>query len=197
MIPKINKKVKSFLMDESGKISKSNIIKAGLILAGTTTIKKVKSIPASGGGTGFGCGGDEIPGRCNHPTPQYLPGEETATWQCTKEHCKWTCTAEAEGRRSGFGYISNNPAACCPEKRHSSGSLRSGSGGHRNVGTATFNIHEANEHENALYFWHNRAERALKAKHDHHGFHGNWSLREECGPAEHDNHCSHGSHTSW
>jgi hypothetical protein len=203
MLPKIKKKMKSFLMDETGSISKTNLIKGALFLTATSaTVKKVKAdgipnptskqdfinnpVPQSGGGEwpsvfGYGCGGTEIGGRCNQPTPVYLPGDPTSSWKCRKYHCTWTC--EAFNRIGG-----KNDDHCCTKTHHT------------NSGGIEIQMGKGSGHDNVINFMHTESNKGLKGVHEHSGFEGDWIIYENCPGTQtphHNNHCQHGSHTSW
>jgi hypothetical protein len=234
MLPQIKKKMKSFLMDETGSISKANLIKGALFLTATSaTVNKVKAttpgenlypgdwdisqltaeerarwdrvgiLPgdfdkynllqvASGSGVGYGCGGQVIPGRCNQLEPVKLPGDPTSIWKCAKAHCTWTCVAEI--RHSDDR--DNN--GCCTKKSHTS--MGATKHGHTNQGAFQVKMGKDTGHENRINFVHTPSNKGLKGTHEHTGFAGDWVIYQQCAGTvnpHHNNHCQHGSHTSW
>jgi hypothetical protein len=72
MLPKIKKKAKAFIMDETGKISKKNIIKGALFLSASSVA--FKSVKAE-------TDGDPISGSGSCTIPDTNPG---TTWTCEK-----------------------------------------------------------------------------------------------------------------
>jgi len=180
MLPKIKKKVKAFLMDETGTISKSNIIKGALFLtAAGTAVKKVKA------GT---YGGEPIDGSPSN----VLEGEESnkgsgggeAGYSCSVSGFLTTCTA-----------VSGMTKTPCPKNNdrtppHTS----SGSMSHWN---ADEQYHS--NHTDLDFDWGNDG---LEGTHSHHGYHadGDYAGSECDGYTAHTSHCSHsahGSHNSW
>lgn len=172
MLPKIKKKIKSFLMDETGSISKSNIIKGALFLsAATITIKKVK---AEVGGEPISEGGPTLGGdssnRCSNTVSQYTCTEESDG----KYHAYKTCTTTN-------GQIS---PVCCKSHGNTPTHTNTASMKHWNV--------DDEWHSNYLdfdYDGHN-----LDGEHSHHGYHADGN--SICEQTAHTSHCSHGSHCS-
>ncbi|MFT4297901.1 MAG: hypothetical protein ACMXX5_01795 [Candidatus Woesearchaeota archaeon] len=200
MFPKIKKKIKSFLMDETGSISKSNLIKGALFLtAASTTVKKAKArdfgeiqdnFPTSGHGRGYGCGGEEV-WICNaEGGSQTLPGPSSAVWLCTKHHCTMDCVGHDTPRGDD-----NILPRCCTARRRYVTIKGTERGGHKSEGHIQFQMHHVAEHENGITFTHDRNQKSLLGSHGHHGEHGNWN--EICIPGDHSSHCQHASHTSW
>ncbi|MFT4303226.1 MAG: hypothetical protein ACMXYG_01560 [Candidatus Woesearchaeota archaeon] len=193
-------------MDESGKITKKNLIKGALILtASTISTKKVKSqlptgstvtdsdgnerivsgdqcmhtVPESylGHAVYFARGGEIIGTCCNapgHPLPGETSnkGNDRAIWWCTRFDCTWKCKAE------------NNNDVCS-------------SGRHSNSGSIEISGVVETDHINNIQMTHERDTRTLRGTHNHHGYHSNFNEICDQSDPPHNNHCSHGSHTSW
>ncbi|MFT4304447.1 MAG: hypothetical protein ACMXYG_07810 [Candidatus Woesearchaeota archaeon] len=197
MIPKLKKKIKSFLMDESGNITKKNITKAALFLITLNTItKKTKAQtvdvrtgnpvdilncgsphPSHGRDYGIAYGGQKIPPRSQH-TLIGNDGNCVAEWRCLKDLC------------SGYDTV-----RCLP-----TGQSQSGKGRHTSNGQMIHWNADVAEHANTLSLIKDNSINGLRGRHEHHGSHANADEIEggaPCGTPEHTNHCSHGSHTSW
>ena len=78
MIPYIKKKITSFIKDESGKISKKNLIAGAIILSGISSFaKNIKAAHFPGSSVGLpGLDSGSNSWHCNPPVKNYLAGTE-------------------------------------------------------------------------------------------------------------------------
>lgn len=171
MLPKIKKKIKSFLMDETGSISKANIIKGALFLsAATITLKKVK---AEVGGDDIG-GGNALKG--------------TRSNRCSGTVSQYTCTVESDGKLHEYKECTTTNGQISPSCCGSHGDTP----GHTNSATMKHWNADMEFHSNYLNFDYDGHE--LEGDHSHHGYHADGN--DLCTDEGHTSHCSHGSHCS-
>jgi len=172
MLPKIKKKIKSFLMDETGSISKANIIRGALFLsAATITLKKIK---AEVGGEAISDGGPVLDG--------------TESNRCSNTVSQYTCTVESDGKWHEFKTCTTTNGQISPSCCGSHGDTP----GHTN--SATMKHWNADEefHSNYIDFDYDGHE--MDGYHSHHGYHADGNAL--CTEVDHTSHCSHSSHCS-
>jgi len=226
MLPKIKKKIKMFLMDETGSISKSNIIKGALFLTSAgVAISKVKATTQVGienpsmtppAGTAERMGllytnnASEVVdltgitdqndwAACTH-FAEHDKIYKTKTGQLVGCNCNGAGSNIPDGGENG-----KNATWWCGRQDCGWSCVTSTGdnlcGNHTNDGKAYITSFEGDEHHNGLDFQHDGSTASLIGKHVHHGVHGSWNEMEECPQYEgHTNHCSHsshGSHNSW
>ncbi|MCB9358616.1 hypothetical protein H6503_01670 [Candidatus Woesearchaeota archaeon] len=188
MLPKIIKDVKQFLMDETGSISKKNVIKGAIFLSALgTSVRKAPAIsaadiqngnynfnvPLQGGETGYYCGGEEVGTGCNG-LPQTLKGGSTALWECERTDCTWTCEAKPQAWRG----------PCCTDQHYD----------HRNSGTLVIQSMIEAEHANGLSL--QRTSTGYEGSAFKYASHTSVSDMDGCqGTTTHANHCSHENHS--
>ena len=168
MLPKIKKKIKSFLMDETGSISKSNIIKGALFLsAATISLKKIKAEVA---GDDIG-GGNTLEGEDSTGEPGHV--------------AQYTCVEESDGKYHAYKTCTTVNGQVSPACSH-----------HTNTATMKHWNVDDEWHSNYLDFDYDG--HTLDGEHTHHGYHADGNaLCEDGAHTNHCSHSSHGSHCSW
>ena len=143
MLPKIKKKISSFLMDEKGTISKKNLIKGAIILSSIgLAAKDVKPYSIGPGGIVGEITADPVPGT----TMTYGP---VTNWNCNPVDSNNVTTT-----------------TCTPGAQTCGGS-------HSNSGTVVHKSVNRSWHKNDLDFTHPTDTSSLEGKHVHHGKHYN------------------------
>jgi hypothetical protein len=164
MLPKLKKKIASFLMDEKGAISKKNLIKGAIILGSLgLAVKEVKPYIVHSGG---------IVGQVSDSEPN-ARGVVVNVGSGNK--VKWNCKKKEQ---DGIRTTTCVPAGYTCKKRHSS----SGQVIHKSV--------DRRQHGNALNFEHRPASDIMEGTHAHHGRHYNANTIG-CTNTKHSSHCSY------
>jgi hypothetical protein len=210
MIPKIKKKLKSFLMDEAGTISKNNLIKGALILTGIGAgLKAAKASCTTAEGTAVACsattaamhGTQAIVGsQCEEGAYKAAAGETIGTC-CNADGFALPGTTSNKGSHPATWWCSRSDCGwlCITEDNADDNSCPDVNQ-HNNAGQIYISGFEGRSHSNILDFIHDAPPtKGLTGKHSHHGAHGSWNEMENCPDTltpHHANHCSHGSHGS-
>ena len=154
MLPKIKKKLSSFINDERGTISKSNLIKGAIVLSGiATAAKNVKAI---------------------HVDPdKYYPGphKENKLPPLEKGGEGFECTEEEEKIVGSEGVV--DKVTCHANNEHSNSR-----GSHKNDITTVHRNTDRNFHQNIPSIKYDKGNKKLITQHSHHGQHANAS--SEC-----------------
>lgn len=197
MLPQIKKKIKAFLMDETGSISKANLIKGAIFLSSAgIMLKKVKAQTTSGSLTATG----SLPGAsteeegesCGTATGGSLHPRSSNSGECTLEPSSSTNTVTYR-----CTWVPETAyCTCTTGTGDSSGSCgRQNRATHVNSGTLMHWKADDQPHDNILTF--TRGSDNLQGSHNHHGSHGNAdSCKGDCEYTAHANHCSHSSHAN-
>jgi hypothetical protein len=143
MLPKIKKKIISFIKDEDGSISKKKLISGAIIIAGISSL--AKNIYA------------------------YYPGDHKQIKRpgLASGSKAWSCTTTEEPiGPTSVGYIKE-------QNCHSSGGSCSNPKKHSNNKDATHKNTNANFHKNIPSLIYDKNQKTIVASHNHHGQHSN------------------------
>jgi len=161
MLPKIKKKLTSFIKDENGTISKKNLIKGAIVLSGIASV--AKNVKAT-----------------IHVDPEkYYPGphKELKLPKLAKKGEGYECTETEEKITGSSGVI--HKVECHGNNE---------GGGHKNNKTCVHRNTDNNYHKNKPNLRYNRAKKRIITEHSHHGQHANASSECSCdGESRHSN----------